>query len=83
MILVQAKRIVVVAFGENKAGAVANCVEGGISHHCAASYLQEHANTLVHLDAAASMGESRNSFLSNPFWLDLELDATYREHCSQ
>ena len=46
-----------VAFGENKVGAVADAVEGPISNQCAASHLQAHGNTLVHLDLAAASGK--------------------------
>jgi hypothetical protein len=71
-----------VAFGENKTGAVASCVEGGISDLCAASYLQEHENTVVHLDAAAAMGESSTtqilSFqLGVNRWHDCEPSSSY------
>ena len=57
----QAKRILVVAFGENKVGAVTDAVEGNPSDACAASQLQGHNNTLFHLDIAAAHGKS-NSF---------------------
>ena len=52
----QAKRILLVAFGENKAGIVAQTVEGPVSEAVAASFLQEHANTTIFLDAAAAAG---------------------------
>lgn len=54
----QAKRILIVAFGENKVGAVADAVEGNITDQCAASHLQKHGNTLMHLDLAAAHGWS-------------------------
>ena len=46
------------AFGENKVGAVGDAVEGRISDQCAASILQQHKNTLVHLDIAAASGNN-------------------------
>lgn len=55
----QARRILVVAFGENKVGAVTDAVEGNSSEACAASQLQGHDNTLFHLDIAAAHGESK------------------------
>ena len=51
-----------VAFGENKVGAVVDAVEGKVSDQCAASHLQRHPNVLVHLDFAAAHG----TFLSIP-----------------
>ena len=47
-----------VAFGENKVGAVSDAVEGRVSEECAASHLQGHDNTLVHLDIAAAHGQT-------------------------
>lgn len=56
----QAKSILVVAFGENKVGAVTDAVEGAPSEACAASHLQGHENTLFHLDIAAAHGETNS-----------------------
>ena len=51
------------AFGENKVGAVSDAVEGRVSGACAASHLQEHNNTLFHLDVAAAHGKTLPSLL--------------------
>ncbi len=52
----QARRILLMAFGENKAGIAARCVEGTITSQVPASFLQEHPNASVLLDLAASSG---------------------------
>ena len=54
----QARRIVLMAFGENKAGIVKEAVEGPVSDRVAASYLQQHPGALVMLDYAAAAGVS-------------------------
>ena len=52
--IMDAKRIVLLAFGANKADAVKGMVEGGVSQFCTASALQMHADTWVFCDAAAA-----------------------------
>lgn len=52
--ILQARRVVLVAFGEGKAPVVARAVEGPVTQHIAASFLQEHANASVVLDRAAA-----------------------------
>jgi len=52
--IMEARRIVLLAFGENKAGIVKRAVEGEISASVAASFLQQHGDTTIHLDPAAA-----------------------------
>ena len=49
-----ARRVVMLAFGENKAPIVAQAVEGSITQAVAASFLQEHDDAAVMLDEAAA-----------------------------
>ena len=52
--ILQARRIVIMAFGEHKAAIVARAVEGEISPEVTATYLQDHENCLMVLDQAAA-----------------------------
>ena len=52
--ILEAKQIVLLAFGANKAAAVAAAVEGGVSQFCTASALQMHQDAWLFLDAAAA-----------------------------
>lgn len=52
--IMQAKHIVLVAYGENKAQAVAQMIEGPVTEAVPASALQNHANVTVILDEAAA-----------------------------
>jgi len=52
--ILDAKRIVLMAFGENKARIVQRAVEGEVSANVAASFLQEHPDAEVVLDSAAA-----------------------------
>ncbi|MBI1370689.1 MAG: glucosamine-6-phosphate deaminase [Planctomycetes bacterium] len=52
--ILRAKRILLMAFGEGKAPVVAKAIEGEITDQIAASFLQEHPNAQIMLDAAAS-----------------------------
>ncbi|MDF1697676.1 MAG: glucosamine-6-phosphate deaminase [Saprospiraceae bacterium] len=52
--IMDAKRVILMAWGEGKAQIVKEAVEGDISDVVPATYLQSHANTLVVLDEAAS-----------------------------
>lgn len=52
--ILDARRVIMMAFGEGKAPVVAKAVEGEISSVVAASYLQEHPNATVILDEAAA-----------------------------
>ena len=52
--IMEARRIVLLAFGENKAEAVKGMVEGGISQFCTASVLQLHDDAWIFCDEAAA-----------------------------
>ncbi len=52
--ILEARRVVLIAFGEHKAAVVAQAVEGPVTPKVAASYLQRHPNAEVVLDAAAA-----------------------------
>jgi glucosamine-6-phosphate deaminase len=52
--ILEAKRVIMMAFGENKAPVVARAIEGTITNTIAASFLQEHVSARVYLDDAAA-----------------------------
>lgn len=52
--IMKAKKIVLIAFGENKANAVYEMVKGSISTNCPASVLQNHKDTVIIVDEAAA-----------------------------
>ena len=52
--ILQARRIVIMAFGEHKASIVARAVEGEVTAEVTATYLQDHENCLMVLDLAAA-----------------------------
>ncbi|MDX1675315.1 MAG: PIG-L family deacetylase, partial [Longimicrobiales bacterium] len=52
--IMEAEEVILMATGEHKAPIVRRAVEGEISAHVAATYLQEHANATVLVDAAAA-----------------------------
>lgn len=52
--ILDAKRVVMLAFGEGKAHVVRQAVEGTVTETVAASFLQEHPNAQVWLDLAAA-----------------------------
>ncbi len=52
--IMQAKRIVLLAWGEHKAESVARAVEGQVTSDIPASYLQQHTNTTFILDETAA-----------------------------
>ncbi len=52
--ILDAKRVVLMAFGEHKAPIVRRAVEGEVTNTVAASFLQEHANARFVLDEAAA-----------------------------
>ena len=56
LLFAQARRILLMAFGENKATVVREAVEGPVTPHVAASYLQQHSDATVLLDYAAAAG---------------------------
>ena len=66
--ILDAKQIIMMAFGEGKAPIVAQAVEGEITPTVAASFLQEHPNATVLLDDAAAASLTR---FKNPWLLGL------------
>lgn len=71
--ILKARQLVLLAFGEGKAEAVAESVEGGISSFCPASALQMHPHATVIVDeAAASRLRNRDyykwAYANKPSW---------------
>jgi glucosamine-6-phosphate deaminase len=60
--ILEAKRCILLATGEKKANAVANCIEGPVSTSCPASALQLHQNTIIILDESAASKLKRRSY---------------------
>jgi len=60
--IMDARRILLLATGENKAGAVSAMVEGPVSAACPASILQMHERVSVLLDQAAAAGLSNRDY---------------------
>ncbi|MEP2238109.1 MAG: glucosamine-6-phosphate deaminase [Maribacter sp.] len=56
----KAKRIVLLGWGENKAGIIKKTIEGDISSHVPATYLQEHDNCTFVLDTGAGSQLTKN-----------------------
>ncbi|MFN7020762.1 MAG: glucosamine-6-phosphate deaminase [Phycisphaerales bacterium] len=52
--ILSARRVILLAFGEHKAGVIRRAVEGEVTPSVAASFLQEHPSARIVLDAAAS-----------------------------
>ncbi|NBA86365.1 glucosamine-6-phosphate deaminase [Emticicia sp. CRIBPO] len=52
--ILSAKRVVLLAWGERKAGVIAEAVEGSVTEHNPSSYLQTHPNALFIVDNAAA-----------------------------
>jgi len=52
--ILEAKKVVLLAIGENKAQAVVDMVQGPLTAHCPASALQLHPNVVVIIDEAAA-----------------------------
>jgi glucosamine-6-phosphate deaminase len=57
--ILEARQIIMLAFGEHKSPIVARAVEGEMTASIAASFLQEHPNAMVVLDEAAADGLTR------------------------
>ena len=57
--ILDAKQIIMMAFGEHKAPIIAQAVEGHVTSAVAASFLQEHPNAEVYLDTAAAQALTR------------------------
>jgi glucosamine-6-phosphate deaminase len=52
--IMSAKKLFLIGFGEGKAPILREAIEGEITDHVAASFLQEHPDAQVYLDAAAA-----------------------------
>ena len=65
--IMKAKRIVMMAWGEGKAGITQKAVEGPVTDQIPSTFLQKHPNTLVVLDDAAS---SKLTAIKTPWLLD-------------
>jgi glucosamine-6-phosphate deaminase len=52
--ILNARRVVLMAWGEHKAPVIRKAVEGEITAHIAASFLQQHPNARIVLDSAAA-----------------------------
>ena len=57
--ILDAREIILIAFGEQKAAMVAEAVEGEVTASVPASYLQQHNNAVIYLDTAAAESLSR------------------------
>lgn len=53
-IILEAREIIVMAWGEHKAGIVKECIEGEVNRLIPGSFLQTHSNVKIILDAAAA-----------------------------
>jgi glucosamine-6-phosphate deaminase len=58
--ILDARQVIMLAFGEHKAPIIARAVEGEISASIAASFLQQHPNAQVVIDEAAADSLTRN-----------------------
>ncbi|PZR32621.1 MAG: glucosamine-6-phosphate deaminase [Azospira oryzae] len=65
--IMKAKRIVMMAWGEGKAGITQKAVEGPVTDQIPSTFLQKHPNTLVVVDDAAS---SKLTAIKTPWLLD-------------
>jgi glucosamine-6-phosphate deaminase len=70
--ILEAREVALIATGEHKAEVVARAVEGPVSPEIAATFLQQHPNTTVYLDRAAS---ARLTRIATP-WLLEDVDWT-------
>lgn len=67
--IMEARRIVLLATGAAKAGAVTSMIEGPLSAHCPASILQMHPDATVILDEAAATGLCERDYYD---WVELQ-----------
>lgn len=58
--MMSAKRVLLMAFGEDKAKAVKDCCEKDVDAMCPASYFQRHANVSIYLDENSACNLTRN-----------------------
>ena len=52
--IMQAKRILIIAIGENKADAIKQLIDGNVTPQCPASVLQFHTDVTLMLDTGAA-----------------------------
>jgi glucosamine-6-phosphate deaminase len=74
--ILEARQVLMLAFGEHKASIVAESVEKDVRASIAASFLQQHPNAQVVLDEAAAdaLTRSRSPWLVGPFdWNDVAI----------
>jgi len=57
--ILSARRLILIAFGEHKAGIIAQAVEGPVTSNVAGSFLQEHPCAKIVVDRAAAAGLTR------------------------
>jgi glucosamine-6-phosphate deaminase len=69
--ILEARRVIMMAFGEGKAPIIAQAVEGPVTAVVAASFLQNHENAAVVLDEAASAQLTR---VKSPWLVGLPVD---------
>ncbi len=76
--ILEARRIILLAFGEGKAPVVRDAIEGPVSNAVAASFLQEHPSAGMYLDeaAAACLTRSAAPWLLGPCHWDEPLRRT-------
>ncbi len=58
--MISARKVIMMAFGEDKACAVKRAVEGDVDDKCPASYFQRHDNTVIYVDENAACSLTRN-----------------------
>ncbi|EIE24760.1 nagb/rpia/CoA transferase-like protein [Coccomyxa subellipsoidea C-169] len=79
--ILNARRILLMAFGENKADIAARAVEGPVTSKVPASFLQEHPNATVFLDIASSSGLTQTQkpwVLGSVCWNELLVHVAYQ-----
>ncbi|MCY2929376.1 MAG: glucosamine-6-phosphate deaminase [Planctomycetota bacterium] len=66
--ILEAKQILLLAFGENKSAVLSHAIEGPVTESIPASFLQQHGNTRILLDeaAAADLTRYHSPWLVNP-----------------
>src|SRR5437660_1777883 len=66
--ILESRRVILLAFGEHKAAVIARAIEGEITPHIPASYLQKHPDATVFLDeaAAAELTRFKSPWLLGP-----------------
>ncbi len=66
--ILAARTVVMLSFGEHKAGVLAQAIEGPVSNAVAASFLQDHPNAMILLDeaAAAELTRGKSPWLLGP-----------------